>query len=529
MNKIIKKFDENTELFAKEAVLEAKNNKDKIKKELLSSVKEYSLNVEKYRAEDIPMHIIYAIILLAEFKEKELFPILINIYSQDYKGTRPAMDYCITDILHRIIISVFDGNFASLNNLIENKKIREFSKTQCLRCYIYFYNNKLISQQDLEKYLKKLIKYYDYKDNDIYNTIMEVIINTHLFNLIEDVKTIFDYHLIDFNIRGGYAEFIDDIFDYDDDLDKFEPIEDTIKEMSWWACFKNKESQQDYKEIENQLEDKIQKEIIEVEKFTKVGRNDPCPCGSGKKYKKCCLNNPDKKLPYQKYIDDSWKKYPKRKNRDDILDIYDFYQEEYVEIDKLLYKVLKNKNIPLFIKRDLYREMMISLNYLEEAFEKIKPVVSQNNFSTVHQYDEVVSIHFSLYVFFEEYSNILEKLIEDNSDLKKKIYLNKLEELLKFFYDNFDLNDEYEEIFINKWTTLFYYSNQLDEGINFMKNKLKHCIKELKIPVYRSLFDLTMCKYEDVSKIDDLIKREKDKTLKQELLELKKDFIFEDY
>ncbi len=23
----------------------------------------------------------------------------------------------------------------------------------------------------------------------------------------------------------------------------------------------------------------------------KIGRNDPCPCGSGKKYKKCCLGN----------------------------------------------------------------------------------------------------------------------------------------------------------------------------------------------------------------------------------------------
>ena len=22
----------------------------------------------------------------------------------------------------------------------------------------------------------------------------------------------------------------------------------------------------------------------------RVGRNDPCPCGSGKKFKKCCLN-----------------------------------------------------------------------------------------------------------------------------------------------------------------------------------------------------------------------------------------------
>ena len=26
-----------------------------------------------------------------------------------------------------------------------------------------------------------------------------------------------------------------------------------------------------------------------VKKDKKVGRNNPCPCGSGKKYKKCCL------------------------------------------------------------------------------------------------------------------------------------------------------------------------------------------------------------------------------------------------
>lgn len=24
----------------------------------------------------------------------------------------------------------------------------------------------------------------------------------------------------------------------------------------------------------------------------KIGRNDPCPCGSGRKFKKCCLQNP---------------------------------------------------------------------------------------------------------------------------------------------------------------------------------------------------------------------------------------------
>ena len=25
-----------------------------------------------------------------------------------------------------------------------------------------------------------------------------------------------------------------------------------------------------------------------------IGRNEPCPCGSGKKYKHCCLNKPQK-------------------------------------------------------------------------------------------------------------------------------------------------------------------------------------------------------------------------------------------
>ncbi len=26
-----------------------------------------------------------------------------------------------------------------------------------------------------------------------------------------------------------------------------------------------------------------------IVKEKKVGRNEPCPCGSGKKYKKCCI------------------------------------------------------------------------------------------------------------------------------------------------------------------------------------------------------------------------------------------------
>jgi len=47
----------------------------------------------------------------------------------------------------------------------------------------------------------------------------------------------------------------------------------------WEAIFTEEQRKELYKE---------QKNSGTVRKEKKVGRNDPCPCGSGKKYKKCC-------------------------------------------------------------------------------------------------------------------------------------------------------------------------------------------------------------------------------------------------
>ena len=47
----------------------------------------------------------------------------------------------------------------------------------------------------------------------------------------------------------------------------------------------NTERKQIAKPIANSGEEKTP---IKVNKKEKVGRNDPCPCGSGKKYKQCC-------------------------------------------------------------------------------------------------------------------------------------------------------------------------------------------------------------------------------------------------
>ena len=39
------------------------------------------------------------------------------------------------------------------------------------------------------------------------------------------------------------------------------------------------------------IEEDIEKPTLEGIDLSKVGRNDPCPCGSGKKFKKCCGAN----------------------------------------------------------------------------------------------------------------------------------------------------------------------------------------------------------------------------------------------
>jgi uncharacterized protein YecA (UPF0149 family) len=63
------------------------------------------------------------------------------------------------------------------------------------------------------------------------------------------------------------------------------------KEISWWYSF----SENQRLPIRENLplpEDYPQPELAVFDPIyrtgPKIGRNEPCPCGSGKKFKKCC-------------------------------------------------------------------------------------------------------------------------------------------------------------------------------------------------------------------------------------------------
>ena len=55
-------------------------------------------------------------------------------------------------------------------------------------------------------------------------------------------------------------------------------IDDTIEELRTWASFREQEKRQAFHAAKPAT----------VSDGRRVGRNKPCPCGSGKKFKKCC-------------------------------------------------------------------------------------------------------------------------------------------------------------------------------------------------------------------------------------------------
>ena len=72
-------------------------------------------------------------------------------------------------------------------------------------------------------------------------------------------------------------------------------IEDTIKDIECWACFRDPikvssvTSSLAIKEERKGTGFRDPRKVMLPATVTKkVGRNDPCPCRSGKKFKKCC-------------------------------------------------------------------------------------------------------------------------------------------------------------------------------------------------------------------------------------------------
>ena len=83
------------------------------------------------------------------------------------------------------------------------------------------------------------------------------------------------------SIAIGYDDFPEVREDISEELTKIGDLADYIIEGG-----ESMSGYDDFNILENLYYEKSRLEPIRTE--PKVGRNDPCTCGSGKKYKKCC-------------------------------------------------------------------------------------------------------------------------------------------------------------------------------------------------------------------------------------------------
>ena len=174
-----------------------------------------------------------------------------------------------------------------------------------------------------------------------------------------------------------------------------------------------------YSEEELKALYKEQKESGTIRKEKKIGRNDPCPCGSGKKYKFCCLNKPADEMDLIESLEERGKclksyPYTGQERVEGRIYLADYFDEVSIEIDKILYLALMNR--PAFIwNRNKPAEEKRMREYLYLAYQKLAARMKEEQIRTFAEYDEKYSIHYRC----EEWTDSLCELLKKNYEIEK--------------------------------------------------------------------------------------------------------------
>ncbi|MDR1688739.1 MAG: DUF1186 domain-containing protein [Clostridiales bacterium] len=427
--------------FPKKALKEIIANPSEYIPELLES-RDYALNNAKEIREtknDYFMHS-YAMYLLAQFREKRAFPKLAAFLRLPEREINCILGDSLTEHFSQLLLSTFDNeNTQILLDIMQDCNLYEWARLVAIETYGLLCINGFISQDEVIKNFRALI--YEKLPSDdsyvVFTGIVGGIIDCRLYDMVPDARFLYDDDRVDEFVYGGYDDFLDWIFNEEHRRERTF-IDDAISEMETWACFKqadegskkdSKKDSGDLKKMIADMEKEIMGEAATEQKRKKVGRNDPCPCGSGKKYKKCCIDKEqtEQPVPTVTRIEDRYdllKLYPKDSEL-----FNQMYEKEAVEIDKLAYKALRHRAIPMWIKRDYEQERLGKLNYLNEALGLFLDKCQREQITSFDSYDKKYMVH---YASLQWVSAIVD-LVKDGDTDKVASIRQKAESTLKKF------------------------------------------------------------------------------------------------
>jgi len=413
-------------IFPRQALLDAMNQKEEITERLLSELDQIIASPQFALEEPDYMLHMYSLYLLAQFKEKRAFRRIIKLVSLPPKDIDELIGDLITEDLGSILYSTFDGDLNLLKSLIENQKADVFVRGTALNVYAKLYSEGVINKIAGIEYLRSLIYADPYPAHqDLATHIMGVVIEQHIFEMIQDIQYLYDKDRVDIMMYGHYDDFIDFIYTNQREVERISYIEDVIDNMYWWPCFE----QTDEQKRQNQLKMENLKALLRQEeeflnqpvaKITKIGRNDPCPCGSGKKYKKCCLGKEPAKedIPEPLQEQEKWLRYYPDQTiaaKEGEVRLTDHFDQESIEIDRLVYLALHRRNVPLWSNTDESEGIERTRTYLIQAFEKFSEKCRKEEINSFQSYDKKYKIHYRSSDWIKKLQDIIHTTKPENS------------------------------------------------------------------------------------------------------------------
>lgn len=245
---------------------------------------------------------LHALFLLAQFREKKAFPLILELASLPKEHVDVLLSDVSTESLHKILGSVYDGNLESLKAFIETPDINLWSRSAGLSSLLVLVKENRLERNVVMHYFKELFNHPSFaNDEEALAQLISVAGDLYPIELYDEIKTAFQADKVD--ISWITLEEVDDILGMEKEEalkenlyenSYYDLIDDAVSEMMNWSCFAASDDEDDedeYEDDEDDFESENQSsgpELPYKREAPKVGRNDLCLCGSGKKYKKCC-------------------------------------------------------------------------------------------------------------------------------------------------------------------------------------------------------------------------------------------------
>ncbi len=246
----------------------------------------------------------YALFMLAQFRETEAYPFVHRIFSADAETVDAAFDDFTTTDLHRVLASVSGGDVSLINQLIEDENVYEFVRTAALDSWACLLRAGLKTREETIAYFKTLFDLPAKEDDFFRGSLVWKCLDLKAVELLPEVEKSYAENNVDLMLMGDWQEYqkliAEETNSFLDGSNKhYDLVDDMISDLASWYCFKKpQEFMREFDEAEIDDDFKFEEEILWnsgyegtfVRETPKVGKNEPCACGSGRKYKKCCMN-----------------------------------------------------------------------------------------------------------------------------------------------------------------------------------------------------------------------------------------------